>query len=272
MAFMRKTFALWMLAIATVSQAGELVLQSRLLNEVGDGSSRNTTDGGSLETGKNLRSRGDVVATANGYLVDLHLDGPDAITPTFFFSIVSPESWIEVEFTRGANSGSLSALADGFFNPYGGPTQDQLIGRHILAPSRRPYGGSLVQRDRCFHTPNWDSCTESGMIHFEMRVHEIDPPLPGDANLDGLVAFDDFVRLASNFSHSPRVKERPGWFLGDFTLDGYVESDDFQILVENYGTVRETPPAAVPEPPSAMRLGLAWLGLRAFRRRRISAT
>ena len=250
-------------AIATVCQAGELALQSRLFDTIGNADSRITTDGGSLETGKNLRSRGDVVATENGYIVDLHLDGPDPITPTFFFSIISPESWIEVDFRRGFRSGAISAVTDGFFNPYGGRTQDQLIGLHLLAPSQRPYGGSLVQRDRCFHTPDWDLCSESGSIHFEMIVREIDPPLPGDANLDGMVAFDDFLRLANNFSPTRWSKERPGWFNGDFTLNGYVEFDDFQILAANYGAVRETAAVAVPEPASALLVGLA---LGAFRR------
>lgn len=63
----------------------------------------------------------------------------------------------------------------------------------------------------------------------------------GDANLDGLVGFDDFVAVANGFGKSG------GWADGDFTGTGFVDFDDFLALADNYN---QSPQAVsvVPEP------------------------
>jgi len=53
--------------------------------------------------------------------------------------------------------------------------------------------------------------------------------LPGDADGDGLVGFDDLVILARDYG-------KPGTFAqGDFNGDGFVGFDDLVILARNYG-------------------------------------
>ena len=49
-------------------------------------------------------------------------------------------------------------------------------------------------------------------------------------NLDGEVAFADFLLLAGNFGESNAV-----WGDGDLSLDGSVGFEDFLLLVENFG-------------------------------------
>ena len=55
------------------------------------------------------------------------------------------------------------------------------------------------------------------------------PHLPGDANFDGSVGFDDLIIVAKNFG-------KPGeWVDGDFNGDGTVNFSDLVLLAQNYG-------------------------------------
>lgn len=54
--------------------------------------------------------------------------------------------------------------------------------------------------------------------------------LPGDANDDGKVGFDDLVILARDYGKNNAV-----WEDGDFNADGKVGFDDLVILARNYG-------------------------------------
>ena len=51
----------------------------------------------------------------------------------------------------------------------------------------------------------------------------------GDANLDGVVNFDDLLRLAKSYGKSSL------WYGGDFNYDGVTNFDDLLILAKNYG-------------------------------------
>jgi serpin B len=69
--------------------------------------------------------------------------------------------------------------------------------------------------------------------------------IPGDANGDNKVAFDDFLVLAENFARADAT-----WEHGDFDRDGLEQFSDFLILAENFGQVRE-PAAVSPNAPLA---------------------
>jgi len=76
----------------------------------------------------------------------------------------------------------------------------------------------------------------------------IDPDLcfPGDANMDGIVDFGDFVILASNFG----VKTDAAWTDGDFDASHTVDFADFVLLAMNFGQpAAPLPTAPVPAAP-----------------------
>jgi hypothetical protein len=109
--------------------------------------------------------------------------------------------------------------------------------------------------------------------------------LSGDANLDGVVDFNDLVKLAQNYN--AKVTTSPGhsaWVAGDFTYDNLVDFSDLVKLAQNYNSALPATPipgagaafeqdlaaafASVPEPASlAWVLGAGALGLTARRRR-----
>ena len=70
----------------------------------------------------------------------------------------------------------------------------------------------------------------------------------GDADLDGDVAFADFLSLSQHFG------ALGGWVEGDFDGDGTVAFPDFLQLSGNFGLSGSGPVASVPEPT-----GLGWL-------------
>lgn len=55
---------------------------------------------------------------------------------------------------------------------------------------------------------------------------------PGDANVDGTVAFDDLLILAQNYSDTITGRH---WALGDFNGNGKTNFDDLLLLTQNYG-------------------------------------
>ncbi|MEM9354532.1 MAG: SUMF1/EgtB/PvdO family nonheme iron enzyme [Planctomycetota bacterium] len=93
-----------------------------------------------------------------------------------------------------------------------------------------------------------DPNSNNGDVGF--RVAAIIPPLPGDANGDGVVDLLDFDILAQTYLTS--VPPGTG---ADFNGNGVVELLDFDILAQNFGA---SSPATVPEPASAALLALAW--------------
>lgn len=81
---------------------------------------------------------------------------------------------------------------------------------------------------------------------------EITGVFAGDANLDGLVNFSDFLTLSSHFGTNG------GWVDGDFDRDGAVQFPDFLLLSANFGQSSAT--RSVPEPDSSLLLfGLAFI-------------
>jgi hypothetical protein len=93
-----------------------------------------------------------------------------------------------------------------------------------------------------------------------------DPPVPGDANLDGLVSRDDVLVLASSLGRSSGVN----WQTGDFDRDGLVTLADLATLQSHFGVAGPITVGvqAVPEPAGlAIVLAGALATWAAFRRR-----
>ena len=68
----------------------------------------------------------------------------------------------------------------------------------------------------------------------------------GDADLNGLVSFLDFVTFANNFD------QPSGWAGGDFDGNGMADFQDFLLLANNFGATSASDVAAVPEPSSSL--------------------
>jgi autotransporter-associated beta strand protein len=103
----------------------------------------------------------------------------------------------------------------------------------------------------------------------------------GDANLDGKVNVDDYVRIDSNVGLFPSDNSVAAWYNGDFNYDGKVNVDDYVIIDSNVANAQ--PPlfaggglgggsglsvVAVPEPGTVSLLGLGAAALMGRRRRR----
>jgi hypothetical protein len=93
--------------------------------------------------------------------------------------------------------------------------------------------------------------------------------LAGDATTDGIVNFDDLLKLAANYNTNDKV-----WRQGDFNYDGVVNFDDLLKLAANYNQSLtgsfagdwSLAQSALPEPTAAAMLVGA--GLASLRRRR----
>ena len=99
-----------------------------------------------------------------------------------------------------------------------------------------------------------------GMINTVDRTLwlEVADAIPGDANLNDAVEFDDFLALSANFTST-----EAGWSQGDFDGDGAVLFFDFLILSQHFGQ-GTTVSAVVPEPNGLLLLMLACPGLHIF--------
>lgn len=103
----------------------------------------------------------------------------------------------------------------------------------------------------------------NGIVNSDDRTYLIKDSLNtyfGDANLDGVVDFPDFLALSEAFG------DEGGWGNGDFDGDGSIAFPDFLFLSTNFGNGVEA--AAVPEPSGICLAMFGILGLMGFRRRR----
>jgi MYXO-CTERM domain-containing protein len=102
-----------------------------------------------------------------------------------------------------------------------------------------------------------DFADSAGAAHSVAIARLFTPGIPGDADLDTVVDFDDYQTLERNFGTGTT------WGQGDFNLDGNVDFSDYQILERNFG--QQLLDAAAPEPGG---LALLLVGGLVLRRRR----
>ena len=106
-----------------------------------------------------------------------------------------------------------------------------------------------------------------GLSYLDNISIEVLQQTPGDANLDGVVDFPDFLALSEHFGEGSRRDPR-GWSQGDFDGNGEVDFPDFLILSENFGAVAAASATSVPEPTTGSIALFGLLGLIGFRKRR----
>ena len=99
---------------------------------------------------------------------------------------------------------------------------------------------------------------------------EANGTLSGDADLDGTVAFPDFLALSANFG-----SDNATWSEGNFNFDTNVNFEDFLLLSQSFGssvgTSASGEAANVPEPSAAALVGFGVAMLSTLRRRRRKA-
>jgi autotransporter-associated beta strand protein len=76
--------------------------------------------------------------------------------------------------------------------------------------------------------------------------------LAGDANLDGIVDFNDLVKLAQNYNITDGTRT---WIGGDFNYDGNTDFNDLVRLAQNYNTT--LPGAPIPGAPANFQADIA---------------
>lgn len=111
-----------------------------------------------------------------------------------------------------------------------------------------------------FHTINGTSVNSNMTLAYLPTATQLTltAALPGDANLNGIVNFEDFVQLSNNFNANETL-----WQDGNFNQDGITNFEDFVLLANNFGSMVPNGLAVVvPEPASwlIVALGAAVLG------------
>lgn len=193
---------------------------------------------------------GDIISVKMNLAKDTR-GGPNFITTW------SSEVWSSVTLLRNKTSGDPAAVVS--FDPFqrSGSTPP-LLGEPVVLPpkvqSELHYdlvlfsAGDIINCDDEFGDVDALHC--EGYAEYDYEIAEVEPPIMGDVNFDGVVDFADFLVVSENYSRFQ--SNLTTWYDGDMTLDGRVNLEDFLSLSANYGAVREA--AAVPEPSAIMLL------------------
>ena len=89
---------------------------------------------------------------------------------------------------------------------------------------------------------------------YAATIHAYVPaPMPGDANVDGVVNDDDLSVVLANWTGAGG--SGGSWRTGDFDGDGGVSEDDLSLLLANWRATN----AAIPEPATGSLLGMGML-------------
>ena len=118
-----------------------------------------------------------------------------------------------------------------------------------------------------FDANGWGYFTVSEGTAEPIYHFAVGPPIPGDANLDGVVNGADYTVWADHYGQSPVPPwEDCGWSVGNFNDDDIVHGADYTVWADHYGS--EAASAPVPEPASMWLLAVAGAALARGRKRR----
>jgi hypothetical protein len=188
--------------------------------------------------------------------------------------------WISIQAVQNFNS-PLAVDPEWQWHVGMGPGDGFFAADRTLEPATWPLGSLVEDRDLAF-TLFGDvlplDCNLDGVVDnldLQCGCPEIDALVAelglilGDLDGNGIVAFADFLILASNFG-----EEVDGYHQGDIDCSGVVAFADFLVLSANFGQTSSASLAAVPEPSSisALLVGLLCFASRLRPARRIAAS
>lgn len=154
-------------------------------------------------------------------------------------------------------------------------TGRDMLGSHLANPADVNFDGEINALDVDSICSNLGSAELQYDVNLDSTVDLADVAawidergtVNGDANLNGVVDFPDFVQLARDFG---RDSDTIVWTSGDFNCDGMVSFSDFTVLAANFGRTASATATttAVPEPRSWLYACLFFALLPHARRRR----
>ena len=185
---------------------------------------------------------GDIVEMAGlDFLSPQGLLVPDNNPSPFTFALANTAD--QVTLGNLGSTASLSGQLNSGVTYSGSDPFDELDAFYGVGPSPRPFNVYP------FLDCNLDGVVTDADLLCGTRTGTIDPLLrelgivKGDIDLDGSVAFPDFLTLSANFG-----VEVQSYLDGDLDGSGDVAFADFLILSENFGQQTAATTAAVPEP------------------------
>jgi hypothetical protein len=137
----------------------------------------------------------------------------------------------------------------------------------IISTDTRTFGPGFLAGFAVFDNNNaglssWNNITVNAGVNFDQVIAKY--TYYGDLDLNGVVNFDDYNALLSNFNTSTTV----GWLAGDLTGDGLVDTNDQSLLLSQFGAGTGGPNGnPLPEPSSFVLGFLGLLGLLLARRK-----